>query len=302
MKIRKLLALTLALAMIPGLCACVRKKPEADRDQLVTGSIVGKYWIERMIDDGEVMTKDILKQFGWDGSFLQLNEDGTALFSFVGQKTMELRYDEKDCVLFSDAGKEMKFTVSGDRITLDYDGSQMIFLREKAPQPTLPTTQPTEPQPTESQPTEPQPTEPQPTEPQPTESRPTEPQPTESQPTEPKPTEPQPTEPADVRAVGKYWLYALEIEGELIDRETLEMAGQMGGGLVDSYILFREDGTVQMQLSDKEPRELVCDYETMRLLDDGGSYVPFRLVGDTVQILDDEDKLLFAPEGSDYLK
>jgi IMP dehydrogenase len=60
MKIRKLLALTLALAMIPGLCACVRKKPEADRDQLVTGSIVGKYWIERMIDDGEVMTKDNL--------------------------------------------------------------------------------------------------------------------------------------------------------------------------------------------------------------------------------------------------
>ena len=320
MNLKKLLALALVLTMVPGLCACVRKKPKVDRDPVVIGELTGKYWIDSMIDDGEVMTKDILKMVGWDDSFLQFNADGTALFSLTGEKTAELRYDEKECVLFNDAGKTMSFSVSGDKVTLDYDGSQMVFVREAGQEPVKPTepkptqtqpteprpteTEPTEPQPTEPQPTEPQPTEPQPTEPQPTEPKPTEPRPTEPQPTEPQPTEPEPTQPQDGRLAGKYLLFSMILDGELIDKELMDMAGEMAGSMTKSYIAFREDGTAEFSLSEKGPRQVTCDYDTMHLVYSDGSYLCFSVEGDVVHVWEQgsEDILIFAPEGSDYLK
>ncbi len=75
---------------------------------------------------------------------------------------------------------------------------------------------------------------------------------------------------AEKSIVGKYMIYSMEDNGEVIDYSTIVMIE-----LDDSYVEFREDKTFTMALSGEEPDNGTYDADKLEIYDDEGVGISF---------------------------
>ena len=94
-------------------------------------SIAGNYELVEMYDDEDSYSAEdleTLKKFGLSVYF-ELREDGTGTLDLFGE-TMELTYDENNMLYEDEDGdgtEEIPYTVDGETLTLEKDGSKLVF-------------------------------------------------------------------------------------------------------------------------------------------------------------------------------
>ena len=94
----------------------------------VTAPEVGYFTFESMEMDGETLNRDDLLAIGGDPDsfFLIMNEDGTGTLAIAGEDAQQLTW--KDGTI-SMGDETVPYTVDGDTLTVEEDGSKMIFTR-----------------------------------------------------------------------------------------------------------------------------------------------------------------------------
>lgn len=119
----------------------------------ITPPEVGYFTFESMEMDGETLSKDDLTAIGGDPDsfFLIMNEDGTGTLAIAGEEAQQLTW--KDGTL-SIEGETVPYTVDGDTLTLEEDGTKMVFIRSSDTPPAIPdgtaATEPKDPEDTEN--------------------------------------------------------------------------------------------------------------------------------------------------------
>ena len=111
---KKILALTLILVMVFALCACGGGKNAA----------VGTWKLTGLFEGGEDYSA-YLAMLGMDMT-LVLNEDGTGSMEMMGEKIDVTWGDGK----ITNEGESIPFSVDGDKLTMEEDGSQLVFTRQ----------------------------------------------------------------------------------------------------------------------------------------------------------------------------
>ena len=104
----------------------------------VTAPEVGYFTFESMEMDGETLNRDDLMAIGGDPDsfFLIMNEDGTGTLAIAGEDAQQLTW--KDGTL-SMGDETVPYTVDGDTLTVEEDGTKMIFTRSSDTPPAVPT-------------------------------------------------------------------------------------------------------------------------------------------------------------------
>lgn len=99
---------------------------------------VGYFTFESMEMDGETLTKDDLSAIGGDPDsfFLIINEDGTGTLAIAGEDAQQLTWKDGT---FSMGDETVPYTIDGDTLTLEEDGTKMIFTRSSDTPPAIPT-------------------------------------------------------------------------------------------------------------------------------------------------------------------
>ena len=98
---------------------------------------VGYFTFESMEMDGETLTKDDLRAVGGDPDsfFLIINEDGTGTLAIAGEDAQQLTWKDGTLAM---GGETVPYTVDGDTLTLEEDGTKMIFTRSSDTPPAIP--------------------------------------------------------------------------------------------------------------------------------------------------------------------
>ncbi len=99
---------------------------------------VGYFTFESMEMDGETLTKDDMRAVGGDPDsfFLIINEDGTGTLAVAGEDAQQLTWKDGT---FSMGDETVPYTIDGDTLTLEEDGTKMIFTRSSDTPPAIPT-------------------------------------------------------------------------------------------------------------------------------------------------------------------
>ena len=95
------------------------------------------YFFESMELDGETLNRDDLLAIGGDPDsfFLIMNEDGTGTLAIAGEDAQQLTW--KDGTI-SMGDETVPYTVDGDTLTVEEDGTKMIFTRSSDTPPAVP--------------------------------------------------------------------------------------------------------------------------------------------------------------------
>ncbi len=103
----------------------------------VTAPEVGYFTFESMEMDGETLNRDDLMAIGGDPDsfFLIMNEDGTGTLAIAGEDAQQLTW--KDGTI-SMGDETVPYTVDGDTLTVEEDGTKMIFTRSSDTPPAVP--------------------------------------------------------------------------------------------------------------------------------------------------------------------
>lgn len=114
---KKILACLLSFAMLFALTACGGTKASSD---------AGYYKIYSMTEGGKTYDNETLKSMGMsDSIYIQLLEDGTGTMNIADDVT---KITWKDKVLTkTEDGTSMKYTIEGDKLTMEEDDMKMIF-------------------------------------------------------------------------------------------------------------------------------------------------------------------------------
>ena len=110
---KKIVALTLVLVMVLALCACGGSKTAA-----------GTWKLTGMTQDGQDYS-EYLSMLGMEITMV-LNDDGTGYMEAMGEK-VDVTWD--DSTITHD-GESINYSLSGDKMTFEEDGAEMIFTRQ----------------------------------------------------------------------------------------------------------------------------------------------------------------------------
>lgn len=118
-QIKKILAVMLVIGMMMGLCACGSAKE------------VGKYQFVEMSSEGMTITAETLKGFDMDpsGIYIEFRKDGTGTLNMGAMgdgDDASTEFTWKDGKMTAD-GDTVAYTLDGKKITIDIDGSSMVF-------------------------------------------------------------------------------------------------------------------------------------------------------------------------------
>jgi hypothetical protein len=80
---------------------------------------------------GVEITKEFLSMGGIDDFKIELKDKGVATVTVSGE-TEDTKWSEKDNVItLESGGEELKATIDGDKMTIEQDGSELYFEKQK---------------------------------------------------------------------------------------------------------------------------------------------------------------------------
>ena len=113
------LAMVMTIAVSFVLTGCQGGKSDA-----------GRYDVDSMTENGETRTVDQLKELyegmciDFPDMYLQLNEDGTGKLVLGDDDSNKVEW--KPGVISAD-GEEVKYTIDGDKLSMEKDGQKIVF-------------------------------------------------------------------------------------------------------------------------------------------------------------------------------
>ena len=132
---KKLLSLLLALAMVFTLAACGGKSDSKKKDkEEEEDGIAGKYMLVSVEVDGEEMDEeDMLDEYG-EGSYIEIDEDGTAVMKIDGEK-MDMEWEDDEIWPEDDEDEKFALDINEKKgivtITIEENAEiTMIFEKE----------------------------------------------------------------------------------------------------------------------------------------------------------------------------
>ncbi len=145
--LKKLLGLIVIMMMAFSLAACgvsdeeheiltspvppEEDEPVAEEDA-ASDSLAGMYLLSSVDFQGDTMAYADLVSFGMaDGSYLQLNDDGSGIFGLAGEAAENISYDSATMEVTDATGETITMTKEGDTIILNLpDASSFSFTLE----------------------------------------------------------------------------------------------------------------------------------------------------------------------------
>lgn len=118
---RGILCLMLALCMMMCFAAC-------DEDEKEGKSIAGTYYFLEMTMDGETYDREMLEGTGIDykDMYIKFNKNGTGELVTDGD-TVDFEWEDG---IIDDGIDEIEYEVKGDKVTIEYDGVEMVFEKD----------------------------------------------------------------------------------------------------------------------------------------------------------------------------
>ena len=132
-RIMKIIALLMAVTMLLALCACGESKQQGNK----AAPEVGYFVFESMEDDGESITKEDLKAVGMDADafYLVMEADGTGYLVIPDEDAEAFTWADSKIKSGDD---ELPYTIDGDTLTIEEDGTKMVFTRSSDEPPAKP--------------------------------------------------------------------------------------------------------------------------------------------------------------------
>ena len=142
---KPLCALLLALCLLPGLCACgetktgepapteapasggaadIARPTVTEAPAAPAGDVAGCYKLAAIASEGEEASMAEMEALGLI-YYLVLNEDGTGVMEMMGEGT-DLTWTEREIIIDDEPAP---YTRDGGSITVEADGSRMVFVR-----------------------------------------------------------------------------------------------------------------------------------------------------------------------------
>ncbi len=132
-RIRKIIALLMAVTMLLALCACGESKQQGNK----AAPEVGYFVFESMEEDGESITMEDLEEYGIDADsfYLVMEADGTGYLVIPNEDAEAFTWADSKMKSGDD---EIPYTIDGDTLTLEEDGIKMVFTRSSDEPPAKP--------------------------------------------------------------------------------------------------------------------------------------------------------------------
>lgn len=90
--------------------------------------VAGRYWLYYMYTDGTEIDYELICMAGMDGSYLDLNADGTGVMALTGEDPVEFTYDLDEMILVDDTGDEVEFLIVDEKFQMWNDDTEVDFV------------------------------------------------------------------------------------------------------------------------------------------------------------------------------
>lgn len=131
---KKLLSLLLALAMVFTLAACGNKESKTDdKKEAEEDGISGKYLLTSVEEDGEEMSKEDMEEEYGDDSYIEIDEDGTAVMKIDGDK-MDMEWEDDEIWNADDEDEKFELDINEKKgtVTVTFeDNGEITLIFEK---------------------------------------------------------------------------------------------------------------------------------------------------------------------------